>query len=252
MWIPELHLSSHERAILESRKWLNDRIISAAQNLLFRQANGTIVGFQSTLCRNGMFKAIPSSQFIQILFSANSHWLTVTNMISGTSEYFSDTVRIYDSGRPRRISMSVKSSICSFMRPKSSLLCFDVMDVDGQLNSYDCGVYVIAYATHLVYGLDPVLYNWDSKNLRAHLLTSFVNGMFQPFPTYGTRNRKSLKCLHSESETVHCTCRMINYPKGPMLNCDGCKEWFHNDCINNNTTTADIWYCPKCDVMCDL
>ena len=37
------------------------------------------------------------------------------------------------------------------------------MNVDGQLNLTDCGVYAIAYATHLAHGLDPTVYGTTMK-----------------------------------------------------------------------------------------
>lgn len=49
-WLLELRLTEHEKQILESKdKWLNDKLIDAAQSLLQVQSKGKIFGWQSTL-----------------------------------------------------------------------------------------------------------------------------------------------------------------------------------------------------------
>ena len=86
-WIARLNLSLNDKQILESDRWLNDKIISAAQCLLLEQTKGKVLGWQSTLCsqQQGMFKPLPSNHpYVQVLHTDGSHWIAVTNMDTHT------------------------------------------------------------------------------------------------------------------------------------------------------------------------
>lgn len=234
-------------------------IISAAQSILSKQAAGSINGFQSTLCsqKKGLFNTIPRGNFIQILFVGKNHWMATSNIVCGTSNYLTDTVRIYDSGRPNKISMAIKNQICSFVTPMVDRFSFDIVDVEGQVNSYDCGVYAIAYATHIVHGLDPVNYKWNAKKMRSHLIQCLINGHLDPFPVHGPRKIKFMKTIYSSSEDIYCLCRMPNNPKEQMIMCDLCSSWYHLKCISvDQETTIEKkkkWFCYKCqDLVKDL
>ena len=151
----------------------------------------------------------------------------------------------YDSQRPLRISIFTKNAVCSFLRPKVNTLSFDIMNVEGQSNSFDCGVYAIAFATHLANGLDPVPFRWDSKNMRKHLLTCLINGKLVPFPTLGKRKTR-LRCIKTLSENIHCLCRMPNNSQ-PMIKCDDCHCWYHMSCVSvGEVTNDDYWFSASC------
>ena len=51
---------------------------------------------------------------------------------------------IYDSGRMAMVSLEVKKQIDSFVMPQSNLYTFDVMNIQGQPNGSDCGLFAIA------------------------------------------------------------------------------------------------------------
>ena len=44
------------------------------------------------------------------------------------------------------------------------------VDVDKQENTYDCGLYVIAYATSVYHGDDVSQIKYHSQEMRQHLL----------------------------------------------------------------------------------
>ena len=140
--------------------------------MLHDQSDGQIEGWQSTLYsqRNSLFSPIPhKSKFVQLLHT-NSHWLTTSNIDVSRGGFLRDTVNIYDSARRLRISFSVKRDVCSFVRPESNFLYFDVVNIERQPNNYDCGLYSIACATELVHGFDPAQIRWDCAKMRKHLL----------------------------------------------------------------------------------
>ena len=119
-WISHLSLYMSDKDILDSRKWLNDAIIYAAQSLLRDQTKGKVFGWQSTQCskQDGMFQPIPpNSPFVQILHVHQSHWIVVSNIDGKSGGSFSDTVCIFDSGRPLKLSHSIKKMVCSFFNP---------------------------------------------------------------------------------------------------------------------------------------
>jgi len=107
---------------------------------------------------------------------------------------------------------------------------FMIVNVDGQLNLSDCGVYAIAYATHLAHDLDPGAVSRERSALRAHLKSCLEAGRMRCFPRKGHRlvrsRRRTLKTIF---ELVHCICRMPN--SKPMVKCTNCSKWFHYVCI---------------------
>ena len=217
---------------------------------------GNIHGFQSTLCSGGLFKPVPRGQFIQLMFVAHCHWMTASNIVCGTSDFLVGSVQVYDSGRPLRLSTKGKNQICSFLKPTADRVSFDIVDVEGQTNSYDCGVYAIAYATHIIHGLDPVKSKWvvAKESMRKHLYECLLNKKMTPFPTYGPRKGKLIRCISSSTEDIHCICRMPNNPKYEMLVCDVCSRWYHLSCISitsDEAKTISKWHCKKCEGLLD-
>ena len=98
-WIPDIHLTSDDQKILQSKEaWLSDRIICAGQILLKREFGDSIMGLQNTVIGQGrgVFKSVPNHQkFLQILNLAGKHWILVANIHPRTTS--NANVRIYDS-----------------------------------------------------------------------------------------------------------------------------------------------------------
>ena len=69
LWIPKFDLFLQDKQVLESKRWLNDGIIFAAQSLLSLQTNREVSGWQSTQLSKSktLFRPIPPGPFIQIL-----------------------------------------------------------------------------------------------------------------------------------------------------------------------------------------
>ena len=106
LWIPALDLCLNHKQVLNSSRWVNDGIISPAQQLLKQQSKGKVLGWASPQCRKrsvvDKFPPVPEhSFFIQILHTCDSHWVTVTN-IEG------NTVEVHDSQINLDVSQSTK------------------------------------------------------------------------------------------------------------------------------------------------
>ena len=89
-WIPSLYLLMSDKNDLLRGRWLNDKILDAAQSLLKRQSN--MPGLESTLCGQTLTYSIQTGEFVQILHTGSDHWVTISTI--GTKH---PTVNLYDS-----------------------------------------------------------------------------------------------------------------------------------------------------------
>lgn len=254
IWLSKLNLFHRDREILVSTQWINDAIIFAAQSLLASETKGKIFGFQSTqLSKKGAtFKPVPPGAFIQILHIAQCHWAVVSNIdVKAVGGSHNDVVGIYDSGSSSKVTTEVKETICSFFKCSSDDLYFDLINVEKQKNSHDCGVFAVAMATELALGGDPATCRWDAKNMRKHLKNCLEEGKMRRFPTLGQRRVAfGARVKESSSVEVHCiaSCRLPNDPDRGMISCDQCKKWFHIDCVKlkRKKSFSFSWKCSNC------
>ena len=125
--------------------------------------------------RKELFKPLPArTPFIQVLNLSVNHWIIVSN-VSKEGGFYIDRVCIYDSLPRRNVHHSIVKQICYFFKPP--LRC------ETKFDGFDCGVFALACATELAFGCDPVLCEWDVKNMRHHLIECLENGSIAQFPT---------------------------------------------------------------------
>ena len=72
------------------------------------------------------------------------------------------------------------------------------MNVQGQKNSYDSGVYAVGFITALLYDKDPTAI--DFLEPRRHLVQCLRSNTIAPFPT--STNRRSPQILFSISVPI--------------------------------------------------
>lgn len=203
-----------------------------------------------------MFPVLPpKAPFIQILHVHNSHWICVSNVCVKEQGSLTDCVHVYDSAVPLKVALKTKQDVCSFYKCPSDTLTFDVMNIQAQTNSHDCGIFAVACATSIVHGIDPVLCQWESHQMREHLVQSLEKKQLTPFPivkerrvTLGRRVRSSV------TERIYCTCRTPNYDKKPMIKCDHCLKWFHKECegLDVEESYQNVkWVCSDCTQAID-
>ena len=129
------------------------------------------------------------------------------------------------SARPADVADPTKRMICSFFKCSLDAIHFDLINVETQLNSYDCGVLAIANATELALGRDPVVCRWDTTRMRQHLKSCLEKGLMNSFPMLGTRRiTLGSRVRHTILEKVYCIpkCRMPNDKGEAMISCDKC------------------------------
>ena len=131
-------------------------------------------------------------------------------------------------------------------------LCWESFQRQQCAGASDCGVFAIAAATALCFGLDPSSCQWDQGTMRAHLATCIRKGIMSPFPSV-RRRRKGLNTRLIKLYEIYCLCRMSFFAhECSLAMCSMCKEWYHKECDNfpdevfslENT----IYVCDKCQL----
>lgn len=97
----------------------------------------------------------------------DSHWITISNI-----GWRSDSVCVFDSAYAF-IDVDGKKQVCSLMKPTRDVLFMDFVNIQHQGNGSDCGLFALACGTDLVYGQDPSLSYWNTKEMRPHLIKCF-------------------------------------------------------------------------------
>ena len=119
-----------------------------------------------------------------------------------------------------------------------------VANVAKQSGTRDCGVYAIAFITHIANGLDPSLYVFDQGKMREHLTKCFEKRKLETFPV--CRKRRGNLSANIEEIYVYCYCRSI-YGGERMVKCNGgCGEWYHKKCITAPIKDNKDWFCKNC------
>ena len=129
---------------------------------------------------------------------------------------------------------------------KEKVINVSQMNVQCQDGGSDCGLFAIASATALVNVIQPAHCMFDQGAMRQHLLTSLEEGRIFMFPL----KKKTGSVVKSRYRIkLYCECRMPELK--PMIECSGCKEWFHVDrCVSvprKALTQPDYkWFCSAC------
>ena len=86
-----------------------------------------------------------NQKFLQILHNNRAHWVAIS-----TYNCKNDEVDYYDGLFPGRINDFVKQQICALMQADVDVLKINVMPVQQQTNSVDCGIFAMAFLTYIV------------------------------------------------------------------------------------------------------
>lgn len=233
--------------VIESGDWLTDEHIDNAQAIL-AQHFPYIGGLQATwvfISEECQSVGTPKDDFVQIVNVYGNHWVTISNI--GCPK---DTVTLYDSLYSNLDSASkakLQKQIAYMLMPMSSHLKIKWADMQKQTGTCDCGLFAIAVATSLCFGILPQDCNWEQEKMRDHLSICFKQGDLALFPESEVV-RKHKKYHSVESTEVFCHCRQPYNPGVFMIECDHCHGWFHRGCekvpkkINKNT----LFVCKNC------
>jgi len=241
LWIDNslYQLRSSDREMIVSTKWLRDNVITAAQ-LLIQKDYPRMIGLQPTTLQQTLSFPVYRGDFVQILNIDNIHWCVVTNV--GCED---GVVKVFDS-MYASVSDATIRVIASLLFPVASKLVIQVMDMERQSNTADCGVLSIAYAYDICSGRDPCGVIYDHTSIRNHLAKCLEECQLSRFPVLCERESGGVR--HVQEIGIFCVCRLPE--AGDMAECESCKEWFHQHCLDipnevfsNSRLT---WVCKAC------
>ena len=92
------------------------------------------------------------------------------------------------------------------LMPTSKHFKLQWADIQGQRGSSDCGLFAIAVATCLCFGILPQDCSWKQEDFRPHLSVCFETGGLALFPVL-KQDRKHKGFKRVEEIEVFCHCR---------------------------------------------
>ena len=151
----------------------------------------------------------------------------------------------------KHIQDDVVSQIAAYSFCQSSELVLEIVRVQQQMNGVDCGLFAIAFATSISSGAYPVNTVYGTKEMRPHI-NCIENEELTLFPE--VKGKRTLLCKPAKHLVeLFCSCRRpwFRYTEeDDMVECNSCKEWFHQKCENIPDSVFNIrkkvWKCRSC------
>ena len=174
-------LSSKEVEDIIMGHELSDIHINLAQNLLKSQFP-QLKGLQSTLLQGKKSKQAFTDDEIknklQIIHCYDRHhWIVATTVTCEQGQVYA-----FDS-LFKTLDDETKATICRLFRSSAtSTPKVKVINSPKQEGSKDCGLFSIASATSIAFGLTPNKQKFKQQSMRAHLVKCFENNKLIPFP----------------------------------------------------------------------
>lgn len=159
----------YDKEVISNNEELNDHHINYCQCLLSKQFP-LIGGLVLTLLQN---KPLKQKLFVDYKLFIAKHWIVASRIDSCHSP-----VKIYDS-----LYKSIHEGtimVVQNMFKKVGKFKIEIADMQEQEGSTDCGVFAIAVATSLLYGVSP---SYNQDKMRDHLLCCLDSGSLLVFPS---------------------------------------------------------------------
>ena len=161
-------LKSSDKLMLLKGNEINDRVINAVQKMLIAQFP-LLKGLRSTLIQYHL--GCWTDNYLQIVHSRNSHWILVSSIGCQRGE-----VKVYDSLYDRVDDATKKKIEKTF----GSKVKFVVRIVQKQQGYKDCGLFSLAFATHLAFGKTRFEFKQDC--MHQHLVECIEKQHISVFP----------------------------------------------------------------------
>ena len=234
------------------------------QNHVFVQFNAnnpTALAWNSTKPM-GFDKVPCNARYIQILHSEEKcHWVCMASIDGSQNNLFDSLRTVSDISKKDKdnflipLPIDIQKQIVSYLSSPEDIH-IHVSKVQQQIGGEDCGVFAIAFATHIAFGEDPTGVVFDgSKIMRNHLVQCLENGRMTQFPQTHKRLRGSTFC-EKEKLTIlrYCVCREIYDIQKNMVECSMCSKWYHILCVVKSQNKISkilkdkdfAWNCEQC------
>ena len=228
----------HKEGILRSNYWLHDIEIQAGQ-IMLKKEFPLVDGLHPPFIKGEL--VIPAlSEFIQII-NVGRHWVCMSTIGCEDS-----TIRVFDSLNSTPNATLIDHG-CRMLLAAQDTVTFENEKVQKQVGSSDCGLFSLAFATDLCFGLEPKNQKYNQKEMRQHFVCCLESGKMTPFPK--TERRVPLPLSSSKTSVpIFCLCRLPN-DKQEYVECFKCKGWYHPECASIPTWAVNSklrWKCPKC------
>lgn len=188
---------------LRRSEWLNDNFINGAMTLLIKKSPVGVGGmFDVIYGANAEYPKADGDMWLQILHNGLNHWLLVAY---GFPSLPKNCVVIFDSLRSEPSNL-VLASCASLLGTSQDNFVLYSSSCQQQNNSDDCGVYAIAFATALLFNLDPSKVTFHSGKLRNHLKSCLLRRELTPFPSVGSRCANERESSETVVDVI-CSCR---------------------------------------------
>ena len=214
-----------------------------------------ISGLQPTVLGSTNQWDVLKSEGVQILHQTN-HWVCMSTIgCPPDTAYFYDSM-LYNKSR---LPIPVTRDIASLLNASGDVINIKVPQSQLQEGSEDCGLFAIATATSLCYGVPPSMIFWEQRKMRSHLKRCLENMKMTPFPGW-QQHQQSLTIPSVTDEPllttikikVYCSCRMPQSGQEKMAQCNKCHRWYHQRCENIpkqvfiRSKNRTIFYCKYC------
>ncbi len=183
-WLPLLQLSSREKDVIQYGDELNDEVMNAALCVMKAQFP-YVNGFQNTLrghCPVGF--VYEAEESIQMIHTGERHWVTISSIGERSHGY----VSVYDSMARATDNRAAAGRLVRQQlrdlywhgdrRPEPRYI-----RVQQQVGGIDCGLFAIANAVSLCFGVNPSGCRYNQPLMRSHLMTCLEQSIFTQFPS---------------------------------------------------------------------
>ena len=122
-----------------------------------------IEGFQDTLLqKKHQFRVMPE-EFVQIINKSGNHWIKLSTL----GIHYQGNINIFDSMNFKVLNQEFKGIIASVIMARNRVIHVKVKHVQQQPDSYNCGLFAIAFATHLCFQQNLRCLQFDVQGKRT-------------------------------------------------------------------------------------
>lgn len=163
---------------------------------------------------------------VQIINANYNHWVCLSTLSTPPN-----SVDVYDSLNTR-VSPHISKQASLILQSTENSVTLRSMRTPRQKGASDCGLFAIAIATDLCFGVQPGLTDYNQSAMRKHLAACFIKGKMEPFPKMEEKstNEGTSAVLSTTVVNIYCSCRLPEDRKQRMARCTNCGEWYHQAC----------------------